>query len=141
MPMEGFFDEADVMAEAMSSTSTATQGAPAEAPIPPPNPVPIEKSTQAERLGEFVPIPTKIPTPQKEVSPVGAPQIGNASPTTPHVISACNPFVAFSQAMKDGSSLVVTPSIPSSTTRGPNVDYLPIRDSRRSLRIPRTNLS
>ena len=29
--MEGFFDVADIVAEAMASTSTATQGAPAEA--------------------------------------------------------------------------------------------------------------
>ena len=41
----------------------------------------------------------------------------------PLVISTSDPFAALSQAMKDGSSLVVTPSfIPSSATRGPDAD-------------------
>ncbi|KAL0001492.1 hypothetical protein SO802_015273 [Lithocarpus litseifolius] len=40
IPMEGFFDEADVMAEAMASASTATaQGAPAKTLAPPFEPV------------------------------------------------------------------------------------------------------
>nr|POF18731.1 hypothetical protein CFP56_24959 [Quercus suber] len=42
---------------------------------------------------------------------------------TPLVISTSDPFVALSQAMKDGSSLVVTPSsIPSSATCKPDAD-------------------
>ena len=46
-----------------------------------------------------------------------------ASPITPFVISTSDPFAVLSQAVKDGSSLVVTPSsIPSSATRGPDVD-------------------
>ena len=69
MPMEGFFDGADIATKAMTFASTATQGAPAKAPIPPPKPVPTEESTQAERVGEFVPISAEIPTPQKEVTP------------------------------------------------------------------------
>ena len=41
----------------------------------------------------------------------------------PLVISTSDPFAALSQAMKDGSSLVVTPSfIPSSATRGPDAN-------------------
>ena len=41
----------------------------------------------------------------------------------PLVISIGDPFVALSQAVKDGSSLVVTPSsIPISATRGPDAD-------------------
>ena len=41
----------------------------------------------------------------------------------PHVISTSDLFVALSQAMKDGSSLAVTPSsIPNSTTCGPDAD-------------------
>ena len=63
-------------------------------PIPPPKPVPTEESTQAERVGESVPISAEIPTPQKEVTPTDA-----------------SPFVVLSQAIKDGSSLVVTPSL------------------------------
>ena len=53
----------------MASTSTAVQGAPIEALIPPPEPIPTKGSTQAERVGESVPIPTEIPTPQKGVTP------------------------------------------------------------------------
>ena len=50
---------------------------------------------------------------------MGAPQTGSASPATPHVIFASDPFVSLPQAVKDGSSLVVTPSsIPSFATRG-----------------------
>ena len=41
----------------------------------------------------------------------------------PPIISISNPFVALSQAVKDGSTLVVTPSsIPSSAIRGPDAD-------------------
>ena len=123
MPMKGFCDEADIVAEAMAFTSTAAQGAPAEAPIPPPKLVPIEESTQTEKVGEFVPIPAKIPTPQKEVTPTGASQTGSASPITPPVISTNDPFIALSQAVKNGSSLVVTPSsIPNSTTQWLDAD-------------------
>ena len=79
----------------------------------------------------------------------GASQTGSTSPTTSFVISTSDPFVALSQAMKDGSSLVVTPSsIPSSATRflilppeGPMQTCLRMRDPRRSLRILRTSLS
>ncbi|KAL0005293.1 hypothetical protein SO802_012854 [Lithocarpus litseifolius] len=60
----------------------------------------------------------RTPTPQKGVTSAGASQIGSTSPATPSIISASDPFVALSQVVKDGSSLVVTPSsIPRSTTR------------------------
>ena len=80
---------------------------------------------------------------------MGASHTRSASPTTPLVISASDPFVTLSQAMKDGSLLVVTPSsIPSSATRflilppeGPMQTCLRMRDPRRSLRILRTSLS
>ena len=36
MPMEGFFDGANVVAKAMASTSAAIQKAPVEALVPPP---------------------------------------------------------------------------------------------------------
>ena len=72
MPMEGFFDGADIVAEVMASAFAATQGAPVEAPIPPPKPVSVEESTQTERVGESVLIPVEVPTPQKEVTPAVA---------------------------------------------------------------------
>ena len=71
-----------------------------------------------------VPSLTEIPTPQKEVTPTSASQTGSVSLATPPVISASDSFVALSQAVKDGSSLVVTPSsIPSSATQGPDADF------------------
>ena len=112
-PMEGFFDRANVVAEAMASTSVATQGTPAEAPIPSSRPSPVEESGQTKRVGESVSIPAEIPNPQKGITLIGASQIGSAFPATPFVIFANDPFVTFSWAVKDGSSLVVTPlSIP-----------------------------
>ena len=116
MLVEGFFDRVDVVAEVMASASTAAQGGPTEAPIPPHKPVPTKGSTQAKRVGKSVPIPAKIPTPQKEVTPTYASRTGSASLATPSIISASDPFVALSQAVKDGFSLVVTHSFPSSDT-------------------------
>ena len=78
----------------MASTSTAVQGAPIEALIPPPKPIPTKGSTQAERVGESVPIPTEIPTPQKEVTSTDTSRTGSASFATPLVIFASDPFVA-----------------------------------------------
>ena len=96
MPMKGFFDRADVVAEAMASAFAVAQEAPTEAPIPPPKPISIKESTQTERVGEFVPIPIEVPTPQKEVTLAGASQIGSASPATPFVISTNDPFITLS---------------------------------------------
>lgn len=125
-PIEGFFDKADAVAKAMaSSAAAAEQGAPAETLVLSSEPIPTEKSTQAERVvsSESASIPAKIPTPQKEVTPTGASQTESTSPLTPLVISAIDPFLALSQAVKNGSSLVVTQSsIPSSATRGPDAD-------------------
>ena len=136
-PMEGFFDGADIMVEPIASTPTAAQGVPAEAPIPSHKLGPIEESAQTERVGESASIPAKIPTPQKGVTSVGASQIRSASLATPLVISASDPFVALSQAVKDGSSLVVTPSSIPSFAMGPMQIYHLMRDLRRSLRILR----
>ena len=120
-PIKGFFNGADIIVEAMTSASTTAQGAPVEVLIPSPRPGPVEESTQIERVGESIPTPAEPPTVQKEVTPAGASQAGSASPTTPLVILASDPFVALSQAVKDGSSLVVTlSSIPSSFTHGPD---------------------
>ena len=41
--MEGFFDGADIVVEAMASASATAQGAPIEDPIPLPKPGLIEK--------------------------------------------------------------------------------------------------
>ena len=69
MPMEGFFDGADVMVEAMASASVVAQGALAKAPISPPKLVSVKESTQTERVGEFVPILTEVPTPKRKSLP------------------------------------------------------------------------
>ena len=58
-------------------------------------------------------------TPQKGATPSTASQTKFASPATPLVISTSDPFTILSQAVKDGSFLVVTPSsIPNFTTCG-----------------------
>ena len=97
------------MAEAMASTPAVAQEAPAEASISSPRPSPIEKSAQTKRVGEFTPTPTEAPTPQKGVTPADASKTESSSPTTPPIISTSDPFTTFSQAIKDSSSLVVTP--------------------------------
>ena len=122
-PMEGFFDGTDIMAKAMAPTPAAAQGAPVETSIPSPKPDPVEESAQTERVGEFTSILAEAPTHQKRVTPTDASQTRSASLATPPIICGSDPFATFSQAIKDGSFLVVTPSsIPSSTTRGPNAD-------------------
>ncbi|KAL0005291.1 hypothetical protein SO802_012852 [Lithocarpus litseifolius] len=108
------------------STTTKRKGVLAEAPIRSLRPSPVDESAQTDRVGEFIPILAKTPTPHKGVTSTGASQIGSTSPATPSVISASDPFVALSQAVKDGSSLVVTlSSIPSFTTRGLDTDLMP----------------
>ena len=116
-PMKGFFDGVDVVAEAMATAAPVTvQGVPTKTLIPSAKLVPVEEGTHTERVSEL-PIPAKTPTPQK------GPASSIASSATPLVIFTSDPFLALSQAVKDGSSLVVTPSsIPSSATRGPDVD-------------------
>ena len=122
--IEGFFDGADVVAEAMASATPATaQGVPVETPIPSTKSGPVEEGAQIEGVNEPASIPTETPTPQKGVTPVTASQTKITSPATPLVISTSDPFEALSQAVKDDSSLVVIPSsIPSSATCGPNED-------------------
>ena len=56
-------------------------------------------------------------------TPTATVQTEAASPITPLVISTSDPFAVLSQAVKVGSSPVVTPSsIPNSATCGPDVD-------------------
>ena len=119
--MKGFFDGADVVAETMASV--AAQGVSVETSIPSTEPGLVEKGAQTERVSEPVSIPVETLTPQKGVTPPVTSQTEIASPATPLVISTSDPFAALSQAVKDGSSLVVTPSsIPSFATRGLDVD-------------------
>ena len=96
-PMEGFFDGADVVAEAMASTtSTTAQGVPVETPILSTKSVPVDKGTHIERVSKLTPITTETLTPQKGVAPPVASQTEVASPATPPVISTGNLFVALS---------------------------------------------
>ena len=121
VPMEGFFDGVDV-AFATPAPSAFAHGVPVEAPIPHSDPVPREEGAHTERVSETTPIPAKTPAFPEGVNPVAV-QTEAASPILPLVISTNDPFTALSQAVKDGSSLVVTPSsIPSFATRGLNAD-------------------
>ena len=121
VPMEGFFDGANV-AFATPTPSTTAHGVPAKAPIPPSEPIPKEEGTHTERVSETTPIPTRTPISPKGVIPAVA-QTEATSPILPLVISTSDPFAALSQAVKDGSFLVVTlSSIPSSATSGPDAD-------------------
>ena len=106
--MEGFFDGADV-AFAPPAPSAATHGVPIEAPTPPSKSVPRKEGIHTERVSEITPISAKTPTPPEGVI-LAAVQTEAASPILPLVISTSDPFAALSQAVKDDSSLVVTPS-------------------------------
>ena len=121
-PMGGFIDRADVVFKTATPTPpAATQGVPAKALIPSSKPVPIGEGTYTERVSETAPTPAEAFTPQEGAIPPVVVQI--ASPATPFVISNNDPFATLSQAVKDGSFLVVTPSsIPSSATRGFDTD-------------------
>ena len=120
--MEGFFDGAYV-AFTTPPPSAAAHGVPVKAPTPPIEPVPREEYTYTEGVSETTPISAETPIPPEGVIPLATVQTEAASPVLPLVISTSDPFVALSQAVKDGSSLVVTPSsIPSFATRGPDTD-------------------
>ena len=121
VPMEGLFDGADI-AFATPTTLATAHGVPTEAPIPPSESVPKEEDTYTERVSETTSIPART-----LISPEGvilaAAQTEATSPVLPFVISTSDPFATLSQAVKNGSSLVVTPSsIPSSGTCGPNAN-------------------
>ena len=134
VPLEGFFDGADVAFTTPAPSATA-RGVPTEVPTPPSEPVPREKGTHTERVSETTLIPAKTPISPKGVIPTTA-QIEATSLILPHVISTSDPFAALSQVMKDGSSLVITPSsIPSSTTCGPDAD-LSSEESKDILKDP-----
>ena len=120
--MEGFFDGVDVVF-ATPPPFAAAHGVPAEAPIPSTEPIPIDEGIHIKKISEATPILAETLTPQEGVIPPLAAEVEVSSPVTPIVISTNDPFAALSQAVKDGFSLVVTPSsIRSSTTRGPDAD-------------------
>ena len=132
--MEGFFYGADV-AFATLAPSATTHGVTVKAPIPSSEPIPREKGTYTERVSETTPIPAKTPISPEGVIPAVA-QAEAISPILPLVISTSDPFTALSQAVKDGSSLVLTPSsIPSYAMRGPDAD-LSSKESKDILEDP-----
>ena len=138
VPMEGFFDGVDV-AFTTPTPSASAHGVPTEAPIPHSDPVPREEGAHTERVSETTPIHAKTPAFPEGVIPVAV-QTEATSPILPLVISTSDPFTALSQAVKDGSSLVVTPSsIPSFTTRGPDAD-LSSKESEDILEDPEDEL-
>ena len=138
VPMEGFFDGVDA-AFTTPAPSASAHGVPTEAPIPHSDPVPREEGAHTERVSETTPIPAKTPAFLEGVIPVAV-QTEAASPILPLVISTSDPFTALSQAVKDGSSLVVTPSsIPSFATRGPDAD-LSFKESEDILEDPEDEL-
>ena len=124
IPMEGFFDEADmVFKTAIPAPLATTQGVPTKALIPSTELIPIGGGTYMKGISETAPIPIETFTPQKGVVPSAVVQTEFASLAIPLVISTSDPFVTLSQVVKDGSSLVVTPSsIPSSATCKPDAD-------------------
>ena len=121
-PMGGFFDGANVVFATLASSATA-HGVPIEATTFPTKPAPINEGTYTRKVSEATPVPAETLTPRKVATPPATVQTEVTSPVTPLVIFISDPFVVLSQAVNDGSSLVVTPSsIPSSATCGPDVD-------------------
>ena len=117
--MEGFFGGAEF---ATPATSTAMHGVPVETSTSPTEPVPIDEGTHTREVSEVTDPPAETPSVQRGATPPATTQI-ETTPVTPLIISTGDPFAALSQAMKDGSSLVVTPSsIPISATRGPDAN-------------------
>ena len=111
IPMKDFFDEANMVVEAMASAVPATaQGVPVETPIPSTKPVPVDEDTHTKRVSEPISISAETLTPQKGVAFLISSHPEIESPATPLVISMSDPFTALSQVVKDGLSLVVTPS-------------------------------
>ena len=121
VPMEGFFDGADVVF-ATPAPSTTAHKAPAKTPTPSAELVPRE-DTHIEGVGETTPLSAKTPTPPEGAIPPITIQTKTAPSVLPLVILTNDPFAAISQVAKGSASLVVTPSsIPGSVTRGPDMD-------------------
>ena len=139
-PMGGFFDGADVVFATPAFSAIAPE-IPTEATTLPIEPVLKDEGTHTAKVSKATHIPAKTLTPREVATPPTTIQTEAASPITPFVISTSDPFAVLSQAVKDGSSLVVTPSsIPNSATCGPDVD-LSSGGLRTSLRTWTMNLS
>ena len=118
-PKEDFFGGAEF---ATPATSIVTHGVPVETSTSLIELVPMDEGTYTGESSEVTAPYAEIPYIQMGATPPAATQIETTS-VTPLVISTGDPFAALSQAVKDGSSLVVTPSsIPISTNRGPDTD-------------------
>ena len=116
-PKEGFFGGAEF---ATPATSVVMHGVPVETSTSPTELIPMDEGTHTRKAREVTALPTETPYVQRGATPPAATQIETTS-IMPLVISTGDPFTALSQAVKDGSSLVVTPSsIPISATRGPD---------------------
>ena len=116
-PKEGFFSGAEF---ATTATSAVMHEVPVETSTSPTEPVPMDEGTHTGEANEVTALLTETPSVQRGATPPTATQI-ESTPVTPLVIFTGDPFAALSQAVKDGSSLVVTlSSIPISAICGPD---------------------
>ena len=95
IPMEGFFDGADVVF-ATPAPSTAVHKAPSKAPTTSAKPVPREEGTHTVRVGKTIPPPTETPTPLERAISLAAIQAKTAPSVLPLVISTSDPFATIS---------------------------------------------
>ena len=120
VPMEGFFDGAEVVLS--TPAPPAAHKAPAKTPTPSVEPIPRE-GTHVEGVGETTPLPAERFAPLEGATPSAVVQTKITPSILPLVISSSDPLADISQAAKGSASLVVTPSsIPGSATRGPDLD-------------------
>ena len=116
-PKEDFFGGAEF---ATPATSIVTHGVPVETSTSLIELVPMDEGTYTGESSEVTAPYAEIPYIQMGATPPAATQF-ETTPVTSLIISTGDPFAALSQAVKDGSSLVVTPSsIPIFATRGPD---------------------
>ena len=131
-PIEGSFGGVEF---ATPATSASMHGVPIETSTSPTKPVPIDEGTHTREVSEVTPSLAETPLVQRGATPPAATQI-ETTPVTPLVISTGDPFTTLFQAVKDGSSLVVThSSISISAIRGPNAD-LSSKESKDILEDP-----
>ena len=95
VPMEGFFDGADV-AFATPTPFTAAHKVPVKAPTPSVESVPREKGTHTKGVGETTPFSAETPAPPEGAISPATVETKTASSVLPLVISTSDPFIAFS---------------------------------------------
>ena len=112
--MEGFFDGANIIAEAMASAIVAaTMEVFAKSSIPSSKLISAEEDVSVEKkvVGESIPISAEFSTPSKGgVSPMVAQTKGVPFTTPLPIISASDPLATLFRVVGGGSLLVVTPS-------------------------------